>query len=81
MQIRLAIVVRNYMRAISVITSTYFPYPFKAHKLYSTKLRMETRFYSLTIAYPGMSGHVGISSNVQAHMENHPYVAFQAISN
>ena len=32
-------------------------------------------------AYPRMSGHVGISSNVQAHMENHPYVAFQAISN
>ena len=31
--------------------------------------------------YPRMSGHVGISSNVQAHMENHPYVAFQAISN
>ena len=32
-------------------------------------------------SYPRMSGHVGISSNVQAHMENHPYVAFQAISN
>ena len=31
--------------------------------------------------YSRMSGHVGISSNVQAHMENHPYVAFQAISN